>query len=141
MISIQLACCGKPPKEHMWKEGMSLGRSLPTWFSCASKTHHLEFGHAKHLTTAIHFHGLASAKELSKEAGFGGSWQTFMKIFFKNPFITVTAMVNLLSIQFFGILNRKQGKSISKQWNIGLLFSASDNYILTSFWAWPRGLM
>lgn len=117
--------------EHRRKEGKSLGWSLPALFSCASKTHCLEFGHARYLSVVFCFHGLTATKELGKKTGFWGG-----------SFVTVIAVANLSSIEFFSlVLNRRQSRSISEQWNIGLLLSACSNFVLTSLRGRPRGLV
>lgn len=37
LYSVDQLC--RPSQEHRWREGMFLGRLLPAWFSCASKTY------------------------------------------------------------------------------------------------------
>lgn len=61
-----------------------------------SRTPCLEFGHARYLPVAFYSHGLPATKDLGKRIGIWDSWQTPMRIFFKNPFII--AMANLSSI-------------------------------------------
>ena len=51
--------------------------SLPACFSCASKTDHLEFGHAWCLPIVFHFHGLTAAKKQQQ-----GGW--FLRFFLAN---------------------------------------------------------
>lgn len=77
---------------------MPLQWSLPACFSCASKTHHLEFGHAWCLPIVFHFHGLTATKKQQQ-----GSW--FLRFFLasshedfsKSPSVTLTAVPTYLS--------------------------------------------
>lgn len=73
---------------------------LPACFSCASKTHHLESGHAWCLPTVFHFHGLIATKKQQQ-----GSW--FLRFFLANLMkIFLKPFCNYDCHTFMCILNR-----------------------------------
>lgn len=55
MVSTQSTNYAKLPRNMCEDKACLLGWSLPTWFTCASKTHRLELGHSRYLPIALHF--------------------------------------------------------------------------------------